>query len=68
MVIQSLHEGMKAEVTVDGSVTPVYVTPEIEVQNSLRQGCTIAPTLFNLYFPLAIESCALLSNAANPLG
>ena len=36
-LLRSLHDGMKAEVTVDGSVTP-----EIEVQNGLCQGCTIA--------------------------
>ncbi len=34
-LIQSLHEGMKAEVTVNGSVTS-----EIAVQNGLCQGCT----------------------------
>ena len=39
-IIRSLHDGMKAEVTVDGAITP-----EIEVTNGLRQGCTIAPTL-----------------------
>ena len=50
-IIQSLHNGMKAEVTIDGSATP-----EIEVQNGLHQGCSTVPTLFNLYFNLAIES------------
>lgn len=49
-LIQS-HNGMKAEITVDGSVTP-----EIDVQNGLHQGCTIAPTLLNLYFNLVVES------------
>ena len=44
-----LHDGIKAEVTVDGAITP-----EIEVTNGLRQGCTIAPTLFNLYFNLVM--------------
>lgn len=34
--IQSLHDGMKAEVTADGGETP-----EIEVQNGLRQGCPL---------------------------
>ena len=48
-IIRSLHDGMKAEVTVDGAITP-----EIEVTNGLRQGCTIAPTLFNLYFNLVM--------------
>ena len=49
-LIQSLHDGMKIEVSVDGATTPV-----IEVNNGLRQGCTIAPSLFNLYFNLVIE-------------
>ena len=48
-LIQSLHEGMKAEVSVSGGTTPA-----IEVNNGLRQGCTIAPTLFNLYFNMVI--------------
>ena len=46
-MIRSLHDGMKAEVTVDGQVAP-----EFEVRNGLRQGCVLAPTLFNLYFNL----------------
>ena len=49
-VICSLHDGMRAEVIIDGQVAP-----EFEVSNGLRQGCVIAPTLFNLYFNLAIE-------------
>ena len=49
-LIQSLHDGMKVEVSVDGATTPV-----IEVNNGLRQGCTTAPSLFNLYFNLVIE-------------
>ena len=50
-LIQSLHEGMKAEVSVSGGTTPA-----IEVNNGLRQGCTIAPTLFNLYFNM-VTTC-----------
>ena len=49
-VVRSLHDGMLAEVTVDGRVAP-----EFEVRNGLRQGCVIAPTLFNLYFALVVE-------------
>lgn len=48
-LIQLLHEGMKADVAVDG---PTSTVPPIEVKNGLRQGCTIAPSLFNLYFNL----------------
>ena len=48
-IIQSLHDEMKVEVIVDGSAIP-----EIEVQNGLHQGWSMAPTLFNLYFNLAM--------------
>ena len=48
-MIHCLHDGMKAEVTVDGQVAP-----EFEVRNGLRQGCVLASTLFNLYFNLVI--------------
>ena len=48
-IIRSLHDSMKAEVTVDGAITP-----EAEVTNGLRQGCIVAPTLFNLYFNLVM--------------
>ena len=44
-LVQSLHDGMEARVRVDGSVTE-----SILVKNGLRQGCTLAPTLFSLYF------------------
>ena len=47
---RSLHEWMKAEVTMDGQVAL-----ELEVCNGLRQGCVIAPALFNLYFNLVIS-------------
>ena len=40
-VICSLHDGMRAEVIIDGQVAP-----EFEVSNGLRQGCVTAPTLF----------------------
>ena len=38
-VICSLHDGVRAEVIIDG-----HVAPEFEVSNGLRQGCVIAPT------------------------
>ena len=49
-VIKSFHKNMKAIVTVDGSSSP-----DFEVNNGLRQGCTIAPTLFTLYFNMVIN-------------
>ena len=48
--ICSLDDGMQAEVMVDGKTAL-----EFDVCNSLRQGCVIAPTLFNLYFVLVKE-------------
>ena len=49
-IIRSLHDDMKAEVTVDGNLTP-----DFEVRNGLRQGCVIALSVFNLYFNLIIS-------------
>eukprot|EP00117_Sycon_ciliatum_P017967 scpid95993/ scgid0337/ LINE-1 reverse transcriptase homolog len=46
-VIQSLHDGMSAAVRVSLSGT---TTDRFFVHNGLRQGCTLAPVLFNLYF------------------
>ena len=50
-IIQSLHEGMKARVRVDGKL----LEEEIDVDNELRQGCTLAPVLFNIYACLVVE-------------
>ena len=50
-IIRSFHEGMQTSVSVNGENTPVF-----EVRNGLRQGCTIAPTLFNLYFNAVVSA------------
>ena len=50
-VIRSFHEDMSAVVRVGDDFTE-----DIEVTNGLRQGCTLAPTLFNLYFS-AVVAC-----------
>ena len=44
-IIRSFHDGMQAGVRVSSTVTDSF-----EVQNGLRQGCTMAPVLFNIYF------------------
>ena len=49
-LIRSFHEDMRASVRVDG-----ITLEEIRVQNGLRQGCCMAPVLFNLYTCLAVE-------------
>ena len=41
---------MMAQVLVDGQVAP-----EFEIANGLRQGCVLAPTLFNLFFNHIVE-------------
>ena len=48
-LVKSCHEGMCAEVRV-GFTT----TEEFEVRNGLRQGCTLAPTLFNIYISAVV--------------
>ena len=50
-IIKSFHEGMEATVRI-GSMT----SGGIQVHNGLRQGCTLAPSLFNVYF------CAMVTN------
>ena len=44
-IIRSFHDGMQAGVRVGSTVTDSF-----EVRNGLRQGCTMAPVLFNVYF------------------
>ena len=48
--IRSFHEDMQAEVKVGGALSESFA-----VRNGLRQGCTLAPTLFNLYFSAVVS-------------
>ena len=48
---KSFHDGMKAQLSINGEL----VEEKIDVDNGLRQGCTMAPTLFNLYACLMME-------------
>ena len=43
-LIKSFHLGMKAAIRLEGTLLE-----EIDVENGLRQGCCMAPVLFNLY-------------------
>lgn len=47
-IVKSFHVGMEAEVRVG-----VLLSDSFEVKNGLRQGFTLAPTLFNIYFSAA---------------
>ena len=40
----SFHEGMQAEVRIGGVLSEYF-----RARNGLRQGCTLAPALFNLF-------------------
>ena len=50
-LISSFHANMFARVRVGSSHTD-----RIEVRNGLRQGCSMAPMLFNLFFSLVLET------------
>ena len=43
-IVRSFHENMTVQIRLGGELLE-----GIDVNNGLRQGCTIAPTLFNLY-------------------
>lgn len=49
-MVQGLHEGMEATVRVGDEETS-----KIKINNGVRQGCTLAPTLFNLYFAAVVR-------------
>lgn len=44
-MIQLFHTGMKGQVLVGGSVTE-----EFDITNGVKQGCVLAPVLFNIFF------------------
>ena len=49
-LIASFHHRMQANICLDGSVSE-----QLEVINGLRQGCGVAPVLFNLFSYVVIE-------------
>ena len=49
-LIRSFHQDMQAQIQMNGTLLE-----EIDVTNGLRQGCCMAPVLFNLYTCLVVE-------------
>ena len=49
-LIKSFHQDMRAKIRLDGTILE-----GINVRNGLRQGCYMAPVLFNLYTCLVVE-------------
>ena len=49
-LIHSFHQGMEVRIRLDGELLE-----EFSVENGLRQGCCMAPVLFNLYTCLVME-------------
>ena len=60
-LISSFHSGMTAKVRVGSSHTG-----SIPVNNGLRQGCSMAPVLFNLFFELVLETWRMEMDRAHP--
>ena len=50
-IIKSFHEGMRAEVRVEDSRSGSF-----QVRNGLWQECTLAPTLFSIYFGAVVAN------------
>lgn len=50
-IIKSFHERMHAVVRVGSSITDSF-----EVKNGLRQGCTLAPALLNIYLSVVVAN------------
>ena len=50
-IIKSFHESMRAQIIFNGRPSK----EDVEVDNGLRQGCSMAPTLFNLYACVVVE-------------
>ena len=60
-LIKSFHEDMVATVRVAGGCSE-----PIQVRNGLRQGCVMAPVLFNLYFAIVLERFHELLSRLHP--
>ncbi len=52
-LIKALHDGMEVRVRISGRLLP-----PIAVQNGVRQGCVLAPTLFNIFYSAVLAHWA----------
>ena len=62
-LICSFHSGMEANICIEGELLE-----EISEENGLRQGCCMAPVLFNLYTCLLMERWAARVEEHNGVG
>ena len=53
-VIRNFHDGMRAHVRIDGGLLS---SDWFEVLQGFRQGCHLAPLLFNLFFAAMLSVC-----------
>ena len=49
-VIQAFHDGMRGTVQFDGTMSDTF-----PIQNGVKQGCVLAPTLFGIYFAVMLS-------------
>ena len=48
-IIQNMHDGMKGKLSIEVGMSELF-----DIKNGLRQGCVLAPYLFNLYFAMVM--------------
>ena len=61
-VIISLHDGMKAQVAMDGTTSEPF-----DVTNGTKQGCVLAPLLFAIFFAVMLTHAFPDSSYGIPL-
>ena len=49
-IVKSFHDGMKASLIYEG-----MESSQFDVKNGVKQGCVLAPVLFNIYFSYLIK-------------
>ena len=57
-IIHQFHEGMKGHINVCGELSD-----QIPINNGVKQGCVLVPTLFGLFFPAVVQDATLGLNS-----